>query len=516
MSREPDPARTESTAEPGILLIQIDGLALVQLKQALARGKMPFLQGLLQNQQYRLDSLYSGLPSSTPAVQAELFYGVPTAIPAIRYLSRQTGDDCLMLNPLQVKQFIGELKRGHSGLLQNGSSYSNIYVGGASNARYCIENLEPKNLINQQRPFETVWIFLQHLGKVLRIIGLSLVESVVALIDLWKGLLQKQHIFKEIKFVPTRIWLCVILREFIRFWVKRDIFKGVPIICANFVGYDEHAHRRSPGSAFAHWSLAGIDGVLRDIHHKANQSKRRSYRLLIYSDHGQEAVVPYMTETGRSLSEGIRQAFADSDLALYDVVWTEEKLGAASFFRRGRKLIRTVRKTGGGKPARGEQIVVTALGPLGHIYLPSRPSSGAMADMARNLVDTARIPLVIYRQAEGSLLAVNSAGSWPLPEAAVSVLGPDHPYLTEAAGDLVRLAEHPDAGDFVISGWRPTGQSVSFPLENGAHGGPGSHECEGFLLLPQAMADSSHRRWRPATLRTAVLDFLNRSGDEDG
>jgi hypothetical protein len=336
----------KAALEPGVILLQIDGLAYVQLQQALADGRMPFLRRLIENHDYQLTAFYSGLPSTTPAVQAELFFGIPVSVPAIRFLSRESGDDCLMLNPLQVKLIAEDLQLQQEGLLKNGSSYSNIYVGGASISRYCIETLEPHNLFKRKRPFTTFWTLLQHLGKIVRILGLALTESAMALSDLFQGIRQKQNIFKEIKFEPTRIWVCVVLRELVRFWVKLDIRNGTPIICANFVGYDEHAHRRGPDSAFTHWSLIGIDGVLRDIEHKARKSKRRHYQVVIYSDHGQEAVVPYQTAFNRSLSAGIRNAFAAGLLSGFEISWTEELLGQIYFFRRGRKLLGTMRTTG--------------------------------------------------------------------------------------------------------------------------------------------------------------------------
>lgn len=69
--------------KPGLLIIQIDGLAYTQLQRALSNGNMPFLQSLLEREHYQLHHLYSGLPSSTPAVQGELFYGVKTCVPGL-------------------------------------------------------------------------------------------------------------------------------------------------------------------------------------------------------------------------------------------------------------------------------------------------------------------------------------------------------------------------------------------------------------------------------------------------
>ena len=67
------PKSKETETAPGLVLIQIDGLSHRQFGRALDNGKMPFLNRLLRREGYGLHTLYSGLPSSTPSVQAELF-----------------------------------------------------------------------------------------------------------------------------------------------------------------------------------------------------------------------------------------------------------------------------------------------------------------------------------------------------------------------------------------------------------------------------------------------------------
>ena len=75
------PVSTGSGVRPGLVMLQIDGLSQPELQRALARGEMPFLRRLLKKEHYTLHAHYSGLPATTPAVQAELFYGVKTAVP---------------------------------------------------------------------------------------------------------------------------------------------------------------------------------------------------------------------------------------------------------------------------------------------------------------------------------------------------------------------------------------------------------------------------------------------------
>ena len=60
-------AVSEGTAEePGLVLIQIDGLSRKQMERAMERGRLPFLRRLIQREHYDTRTFYSGLPASTP------------------------------------------------------------------------------------------------------------------------------------------------------------------------------------------------------------------------------------------------------------------------------------------------------------------------------------------------------------------------------------------------------------------------------------------------------------------
>src|SRR5512139_658761 len=93
------PASEGSPTRPGLIMIQIDGLSRPQLERALERGEMPFLRRLIKREHYHLHSHYSGLPSTTPAVQAELFYGIKCAVPAFSFKAHESRQIVRMLEP---------------------------------------------------------------------------------------------------------------------------------------------------------------------------------------------------------------------------------------------------------------------------------------------------------------------------------------------------------------------------------------------------------------------------------
>jgi endonuclease/exonuclease/phosphatase family metal-dependent hydrolase len=509
-------------AEPGLVMIQIDGLSRTQFEKALEEGQLPFLKKLISRKHFTLETFYSGVPSTTPAVQGELFFGVRAAVPAFQFLRRSAGRDFRMYEAESALEIEEELlKKCDNPLLKDGHAYSNIYRAGASVTRYCSRDFAAQEYFKRLHPLKMLVLAIIYLPKLLRMTGLALLEIFIAFMDAVRGLYDREGLFRELAFVPARVAVCVVLREAIRFRVLLDIERGVRVIQANFLGYDEQSHRRGPGSAFAHWSLKAIDSAVRDIYKAAHDSRYRDYELMVYSDHGQEKSIPYPRATGKELDEALREVFAKGSLAGKNI-WMRklpDLLGntvdrCRELFGIGPKV-----KHSETKPDPQNEIVVAAMGPLGHIYTPQRPDDTEMADYARELVYKARIPLVMFRGNDGTLHAFNRCGTWTLPENHAEVLGENHPFGKEAAADMVHLSEHPDAGEFMISGWSPDHPSITFPMENGSHGGPGSEETRGFLLVPDrirrwhvAHISGTTRRVRGEELRQIALHYLGRDG----
>jgi len=467
---------------PGLIMIQIDGLSRPQFERALANKNLPYLARTLRKHQFHLHSFYSGVPSTTPAVQGELFYGVRAAVPAFQFLHRESGEVFRMYDAKSsaaIERILAE--KGGTPLLEGGHTYSNIYRAGSKGSWYCSQDLSPKVMWQKARPVR--WLFLSavYIVKILRVIALAVIEFVLALADCVRGFFERQNLARELLFIPARLGICIMLREFIRFRVLLDIERGVRVIHANFLGYDEQAHRRGPDSAFAHWTLKGIDDAIRDIHRAAIRSDYRDFELIIYSDHGQERTTPYEVANDRTLSEALGEIFSTGPLAGYPVVdagGAQKVLGTTN---RRNKLHRTRQP----QPVRGKEIIVAAMGPLGHLYFPAMPSPDELEQYAREIVARANVPAVIIPGGDpAKATAFTSTGKLELPGQMDRLLGEDHPFLADAGRDLLALCAHPDAGDLMISGWKP-GAPISFPPENGAHGGPGSQETHGFLMLPE-------------------------------
>ncbi|MFQ5597090.1 MAG: endonuclease/exonuclease/phosphatase family protein [Nitrospiria bacterium] len=497
-------------SEVGIVLIQIDGLSRPQLEKALQKRRMPFLKRLLRREGYDLHTLYSGLPSNTPAFQAELFYGQRQCVPAFSYRDHETGELMRMHDPAAAAKVQAKLEKEGEGLLKGGSAYSNIFSGGAAESAFCPATLDWSRSLRGANPFSMAVFILWNGWSFIRVGVLLILELVLALSDFVRGLIEGQDLWKELRFVPARVAVSILLRELVTMNAMLDAARGLPEIHLNFVGYDEQAHRRGPSSAFANWTLKGIDDAIKRVWKAAKRSGRRDYEIWVYSDHGQESSTPYEVAHGRSIEAAVCEIFEQQhrnvsrqakSVQLQRATWLSLPIGRWLF---GLSVEETTHR---------EKTVVEAMGPVGHVYSPLPLTWEERLLKAKDLVEKAKVPMVALTRPDDAVLMMTADGLFRPQEEAVAVFGADHPYLEAIAEDTAALCRHPDSGDFVLFGWSKTGPSLSFPGENGSHAGPGPKETTGFALLPGSAPITLPERGplRARDLREGVLQFLGRS-----
>ena len=176
--------KTQGTAgEPGLVLIQIDGLARHQLERAMRAGHLPFLARLLQEQSYDLHSLYSGLPSSTPAMTAELLYGVKCAVPSFSFYSRPTKTVFRMFDSRSARQIDQRLRAQAPPLLAGGSAYACIYTGGAEETHFCACTMGLDDLLRRRYPLRLIILLLFSVYSLVRVGVLLAIEFLLAVFD---------------------------------------------------------------------------------------------------------------------------------------------------------------------------------------------------------------------------------------------------------------------------------------------------------------------------------------------
>ncbi|MFW6303017.1 MAG: alkaline phosphatase family protein, partial [Candidatus Sumerlaeota bacterium] len=503
----------ENASEPGLILIQIDGLPRDQFEKAMKEGRLPFLKKLRKDAGHRLFSFYPGLPSTTPSIQGELHYGSRAAVPAFEYYDREAGRVFKMYGADDAKVVEERLKKAGEGLLEGGSSYANVYTGGADEAHFCSASIGVSENIRNATPFWYLWFLLLNPLSGVRAFVLLLVEIVISVWDLLTGAIGRGEFWNELKFVPTRVAIVIGLREMVALNVRIDAVRGLPIIHANFLGWDEQSHRRGPDSRFAHWSLRGIDNAIKGIWSAARRSAHRDYDIWVFSDHGQAITEPYPQRYGRTIQEAVRDILGSESESL-----REESSGVT--FKRvallGKKFMKKVPLLAVFAP-HGEHHFpyVAANGPIGHVYLQHQRAEKVDHELARRFVEEGNVPMVLVVDGEGAL-AWTSKGKFHLPEQSAEALEMDEGKMKWMADDLVHLVHHPNSGDYVFLSTVPSSiDPMTFPVENGAHGGPSEVETTGFALVSKDVSQEVERlapdTIRPSNMREMANVFLGRS-----
>ena len=157
--------------------------------------------------------------------------------------------------------------------------------------------------------------------------------------------------------------------------------------------------------------------------------------------------------------------------------------------------------------------VLSAMGPVAHLYFKEALSDERRHDLARRLIAEANVPGILMRSANGEVRWLHARGETRVPDEVPALLPHPESWRTEIARDIVTLCANEHAGDLVLVGWSPWAPPATFAYERGAHGGFGPQEAGGFVLLP------AHTRLpantvdfiRPEALRAAALHHLKRA-----
>jgi endonuclease/exonuclease/phosphatase family metal-dependent hydrolase len=495
---------------PGLVLIQIDGLSRKQLERAIRSGRMPFLRRLQKRENYHLQTFYSGLPSSTPAVQAEILYGVRSAVPAFTFLNRTAKKVFAMFNPDCAREIEKEISEGQEGLLAGGSSWCNIYSGGAATdeSHFCASRLGLGDVFRSRRLIQALTFPLLHFSSLVRLIMNIFAEFSVAIGDFFRGLSHGESFGIEIRTLFARVFACVALREILTIGVSIDVARGLPVIHANFFGYDIQSHRRGPSSTFAHWSLKGIDRAIRKIYRAAQRSGRREYQVWIFSDHGQERT-DLFNSNGRLLDDIVRSSLDGFDATAQPPVKT--RCGPpprVHILRRGDWITEGYQQIEGYDDK--QWFSVAAMGPLGHLYLIDPRARAQKMKLAERLIREG-IPGVIVQDDKGKWEWLYDDHRLALPAEAISALPHPPAIKDELVRDLVGLCGQKYAGDIILLGWSPGKPASTFVDEHGSHAGIGPEETQGFALLPPSTILPREGDFlRPSELRAAALHFMQR------
>src|SRR4051812_17939661 len=294
--RERDPIETD---EPGLLLLEIDGLAEPVLRRALDAGLMPHLAAWLEGGTHRVTSWEPDLSSQTGASQAGILLGNNEGIVAFRWWDRERRRVVSCSSLRDVAELEAHLSTGDGLLHPEGASRGNLFSGDAGDWMMTSSKISGER--HRRHKYFGFYDNAYNVPRVLLLFVWEVLLEAGGQIHAWMTKRQPR-IHPHASYLLVRAVTNVYLQLLTLYAVLRDVCLGVPVVYATFFAYDEVAHHSGIDGPAAQRILRRLDGVFARIESAAAVAPR-PYRIVILSDHGQSQGATFLQRQGRTLEQ---------------------------------------------------------------------------------------------------------------------------------------------------------------------------------------------------------------------
>lgn len=503
---------------PGILFLEIDGLARPVLERAVEAGYLPTMARWLQSGSHRLVGWETDLSCQTSASQTGILHGNNENIVAFRWWDRARRQVVSSTSPRELARLETESSDGNGLLAEAGASRCNMFSGDAPSVMLTASTATDLSRFRAAE-FGAYFANPYNFGRTL-------------LLSVWDVLLEKWQFRRARRqgvwpildrkkrggtYPLLRAFTTVVMRELNVYTLIGDMFAGVPSAYATFVGYDEVAHHSGVESEDAFDVLRKLDRQLARLEIAARRAPR-PYHIVLLSDHGQSGGATFKQRYDLTLEELVQQLATDTYHVQGNADEHEDWKHLSVFFTEAiqhereavsRPLRRLLKgRTRDGRVDLGPEgevvapsnaddvtshIVVLTSGNLGLVYssrLDTRASLEQIESVYPGLLDglarhegigfvmahsEAHGPVVIGSQGRRYLVDDRVEGEDPL-----AVFGPN------AAAHLRRTDGFADAPDILVNSFHDpeTGEVAAFEELIGSHGGLGGWQASPFLMFP--------------------------------
>jgi uncharacterized membrane protein YvlD (DUF360 family) len=301
------------TDVPGIVFLEIDGLALPVLQRAVRDGNVPAMARLLAEGSHRLSEWETDLSSQTGASQSGILLGSNEDIPAFRWVEKETGTLMTCSAPADCAELERRHANGNGLLIKGGASRGNLLSGEAEYVILTVSRMEAEKEANPgYRAFFSNGF---NVTRTLVLFGWeAILELVASARQRRRKVVPRGHRGGIYPFM--RAALCVVVRDLIVYGVLTDMMKGRPAVYATFSSYDEVAHHSGLERADTLEALRKLDGQIGRIE-RARRYAPRPYEIVVLSDHGQTQGATFKQRNGYSLEELVRRNVTTGDVDAY-------------------------------------------------------------------------------------------------------------------------------------------------------------------------------------------------------
>ena len=477
-----------TTSVPGIIFLEIDGLALPILRDAMRDGSAPAMAAWIADDGYRLAEWETDLSSQTGASQAGILLGSNENIPAFRWVEKESGRLLACSAPADCAEIERRLATGNGLLTDGGSSRGNLLSGEAEETILTVSRTDAEKRANPGYR-----AFLANGFNVTRSLVLFFWEIVLELTAAARAARRdvRPRGHRGGIYPLMRAVLCVIVRDLIVFGVLTDMMRGRPAVYATFSSYDEVAHHSGLYRADTLEALRKLDQQFGRLA-SARRYAPRPYEIVVLSDHGQTQGATFKQRHGYGLDELVERSLADGRVAA---------IGGGD--EQDAMVRRAVEEATGRKAEKrpkndvsDREVVVLGSGNLGLVYLMQSKQRLTLEEIEERhpeLIPTLRehphIGWLLVRSSEHGAVVLGPSGTAYLDEGRVEGDDPLAPFSPTAGRHLRRTDGFAHVADIMVGSFYDPllGEGCAFEELISFHGGLGGPQTRPFLLAPPGL-----------------------------
>jgi uncharacterized membrane protein YvlD (DUF360 family) len=509
------------TDKPGLVVVQIDGLAHPILTRQVRAGRVPHLSNWVRSGRYRLSGWEALLPPTTPASQAGILHGNNDGIPAFRWYEKEAGRIMVANHPADAMVVAGRISNGEGLCSNDGASVGNLFSGDAARSYISMATIKDKSQgLGKSQTFMSFFASpYNYLTTVVRFVGEIGKEYVQARRQERAGIVPRMH--RGMPYPVARAATNVALRDLSTSLVIEEMYRGAPVIYVDYTDYDEIAHHSGPERGETLDALDGVDSAIATLE-KAARTAPRPYRFVVVSDHGQSLGATFLQRYGKTLGDVVRELMG-GEAKVEEAVARVEEWGQTNAFLSevtttkgvSGSLARTALRsqtadgvvelgpsgagdtataeTAEGTPAAPPDLIAIASGNLGLIYFPRMPGRVTLEQLAATypgLVEALAahpgIGAMLVKSEQHGSIVIGRAGINYLAEGRVEGVDPVAQYGGRSREAFLRLDGMQHVPDLsVISLYDPEFDEVAaFEELIGSHGGLGGPQTQPIIMHP--------------------------------
>jgi uncharacterized membrane protein YvlD (DUF360 family) len=477
------------TDVPGILYLEIDGLALPVLRDALRDGSAPTMARWIADDGYRLAEWETDLSSQTGASQAGILLGSNEDIPAFRWVEKEAKRMIVCSSTSDCAEIERRHATGVGLLVDGGASRGNLLSGEADETILTVSRAEAERRANPGYR-----AFLANGFNVTRAFVLFWWEVALELAAAARASRRdvRPRGHRGGVYPLMRATMCVIVRDLIVFGVLTDMMRGRPAVYATFSSYDEVAHHSGLERADTLEALRKLDQQFARIA-RARAYAPRPYEIVVLSDHGQTQGATFKQRHGYGLDELVERSLSRGRVSGYA---GGDEQSSMVHHAVNEATGTTKKKERPKNDVAGRDVVVLGSGNLGLVYLMEldRRLTGEEIDerhpaLIPALREHPHIGWLLVRSAEHGAVVLGPRGVHYLDEGRVEGSDPLAPFAPGAARHLLRTDGFAHVADIMVgSFYDPVlDEGCAFEELICFHGGLGGPQTRAFILAPAAL-----------------------------